>query len=256
MHKKWTSGPEARAVQIDFSAAFDRVNHQGILYNLCSVGTGGSVWSILTKFQSNQPQHVMVDGCRSKLVNVLSLQSCVLGPLLIFLYTSELFSILENKKIGYADDSTSLSVVPSPGVRIAVAESLNRDHGKTSESCDLCGMKLKANKTKTMIVARSRSMHPQSHQLTISGTVLKEKEYDDLDYSKWHLLPRWLLRSIFARFPKQLLKGLVSWGSPDDNYMIDCFLGDALGVLSCQFRSTVLQCGAWLPIHTLNDFIV
>ena len=32
------SGQEARIVQIDFSAAFDRVNHQGILYQLSSVG--------------------------------------------------------------------------------------------------------------------------------------------------------------------------------------------------------------------------
>ena len=32
------SGQEARIVQIDFSAASDRVNHQGILYKLCSVG--------------------------------------------------------------------------------------------------------------------------------------------------------------------------------------------------------------------------
>ena len=31
------SGQEARIVQIDFSAAFDRVNHQGILYRLSSV---------------------------------------------------------------------------------------------------------------------------------------------------------------------------------------------------------------------------
>ena len=30
-------GKEARIVQIDFSAAFDRVNHQGILFKLCSV---------------------------------------------------------------------------------------------------------------------------------------------------------------------------------------------------------------------------
>ena len=42
------SGQEARIVQIDFSAAFDRVNHQGILYRLCYVGIGGSVLSILT----------------------------------------------------------------------------------------------------------------------------------------------------------------------------------------------------------------
>ena len=40
------SGQEARIVQIDFSAAFDRVHHRGILYKLCSVGIGSSVLSI------------------------------------------------------------------------------------------------------------------------------------------------------------------------------------------------------------------
>ena len=37
------SGQEARIMLIDFSAAFDRVKHQGILYKLCSVGIGGFV---------------------------------------------------------------------------------------------------------------------------------------------------------------------------------------------------------------------
>ena len=41
-------------MQIDFSAAFDRANHQGILYKLCSVGIGGSLLSILTQFLSNR----------------------------------------------------------------------------------------------------------------------------------------------------------------------------------------------------------
>ena len=48
------SGQEARIMQIDFSAAFDGVNHQGILYRLCSVGIRGSVLSILTQFLSNR----------------------------------------------------------------------------------------------------------------------------------------------------------------------------------------------------------
>ena len=73
-------------------------------------------------------------------VNWLTLyQECrsgVLGPLLFLLYTSELFSILENKLIDYADDSTLMAVVPSPGVRVAVAESLIRDLGRVSEWCD------------------------------------------------------------------------------------------------------------------------
>ena len=44
------SGQNDRILQIDFSAAFYRVNHLGILCKLCSVGIGGSVLSILTQF--------------------------------------------------------------------------------------------------------------------------------------------------------------------------------------------------------------
>ena len=77
----------------------------------------------------------MVDGCWSKLVNVVSgvPQGSVLSLLLFLLYTSELFSIMENNLIGYADDSTLMAVVPFPGVRVTVAESLIRDLGMVSE---------------------------------------------------------------------------------------------------------------------------
>ena len=101
-------------------------------------------------------------------------QGSVLGPLLYLLYTSELFSILDNKLIGYADNSTLKAVVPSPGVRVPVAESLSRDLFKGSEWCYLWGMTL--NATKTMLVSRSRTMHPLSPALSIGRTVLKESD--------------------------------------------------------------------------------
>ena len=135
--------------------------------------------SILTQFLSNRSQYVMVDGCRIKLVNVVLgvPQASVLCPLLLILYTLELFSILENKLVGYADDSTLMAVVPSPGVRVTVPESLIRDFGRVSEWCDLWWMKLNESKTKTMRVSRFRTMHLQSPSLTIGVTALKE--YDD-----------------------------------------------------------------------------
>ena len=85
---------EARIMQIDLSAAFDRINHLFILYKLCFVGIGGSVLSILTQFLSNRSQHVMVHGCRSKLVNVVSgvPQGSVLDPLLFLCTFRSFFS--------------------------------------------------------------------------------------------------------------------------------------------------------------------
>ena len=97
---------------------------------------------------------------------------------MFLLYTFELLSILENKLIGYAGDSTLMAVVPSPGVRATVVESLIRDLGRVIEWCNRLGMKLNVSKTKTMIVSRSRTMHSQSPPLTIGGTVLKKS--DDL----------------------------------------------------------------------------
>ena len=72
----------------------------------------GSVLSVVTQF-------VVVDGCRSKLVNVVSgaPQGSVLGPQFL-LYTAELFSVVENKLYGYADDATLVAVVPSPCQRV------------------------------------------------------------------------------------------------------------------------------------------
>ena len=162
------SGQEARIVEIDFSAAFDRVNHHGILYRLCSLGIRGSVLSIRTQFLSNRSQHIMVDGSQSKLVNVASgvLQGNVLGPLLFLLYTSERFTILEHKQIGYADDSTLMAVVPSSGVRVTVAESLIRDLSRISEWWDLWGMKL--NESKPMLYDSLQVTHDASPVTTIN----------------------------------------------------------------------------------------
>ena len=156
-----------------------------------------------------------------------------MGPLLYLLYTSELFSILENKLIGYADNST-LAVVPSIGVRVAVAESLIRDLGRVSEWCDLWGMKLNATKTKTMIVSRSRTVHPQSPPLTIGGTVLKESDdlvilgvtFDSKMSFEKHL------RSVSRAASQRLCNLRKSWRVFNDRSLLGrCFPGFVLPVL-------------------------
>ena len=100
-----------------------------------------------------------------------------MGPLLFLLYILDFFFILENKLIGYADESILSSFVTSPSVRVAVVKSLNCDLRKVNEWCDPWGMKFNASKTKTMIVSRSCTMHPQSSPLIIGGPVLETDDF-------------------------------------------------------------------------------
>ena len=46
LHKSLHAGMESYIVQLDFSAAVDRVSHRGLLFKLKSIGVGGSVLSI------------------------------------------------------------------------------------------------------------------------------------------------------------------------------------------------------------------
>ena len=102
------------------------------------MGCGDYVFSILTQFLSNGSQHVMVDGCQSELVNVVAevLRQCF-RPVIVPPVHFRAFSILENKPIGYVDDSTMMVVVPSPGIIVTVAMPPICDLGIVSEWCDL-----------------------------------------------------------------------------------------------------------------------
>ena len=143
-----------------------------------------------------------------------------------------------------------MAVVPSQGARVTVAESLNRDLVRVNAWCDLWGMKLYASKAKTMIVSRSRTMHPRSPPLTIDDTVLMES--DDLDIlgvtfdSKLTFEKH--LRSVSRAASQRLGILKKSWRVFHDKLLIGrCFWGFVLPVL--EYCSA---CGVRLPIHTLN----
>ena len=169
------SEQEARIVQVDFSAAFTMGNDKGILYKLWSMDIWGSVLSVFTQFLSNNHSTLwwMVVW-----VNWLTLcQDCRRAVFWArYCFSCTLQSIFPFWKINWSVMlmTTLMTVMPSPGVRVTVSESLINDHGRVSEWCDLWGMRLNASKTKTMVISRSHTMQPQSFPLAIGGTVLKE----------------------------------------------------------------------------------
>ena len=53
-------------VQLDFSAAFDIVSHDGVIFKLRSAGVGGCLLSICREFLTDRRQRVVVDGAYSE----------------------------------------------------------------------------------------------------------------------------------------------------------------------------------------------
>ena len=122
----------------------------------------------------NCADHISMYQPTSQSTLIRGVGTSVLGPLLFLLYTSELFFILENKSICYADDSTLIAVVPCPGLRVAVAGSLSCDLVKVNEWCALWGMKLNASKTKPALTI-GRTVLKESDDLVILGVAFDSK---------------------------------------------------------------------------------
>ena len=131
------SGGELALVQIDFSAAFDRVNHGGLVFKLREAGVGGMILKVFQNFRPVVLRELKVDGVCSSSVDVGSgvPQGSILGPLLFLQYIAALSGLLQNELVGYTDDSSLLCRIPHPRDRSSVAASLNDDLAVINECC-------------------------------------------------------------------------------------------------------------------------
>lgn len=117
----------ADVLYLDFSKAFDKVDHQLLLKKLKMYGFRGKVLDWISNFLCERKQHVVIDGIKSPAIDVISgvPQGTVLGPLLFILYINDIFSVVQHSKVKvFADDSKLHKKISSPSDHLLLQEDL------------------------------------------------------------------------------------------------------------------------------------
>ena len=104
-------GDSVDCIYLDFSKAFDKVDHNKLLSKVRQLGIKGRVYDWIKAFLYNRHQEVVVSGVKSELMQVLSgvPQGSVLGPILFLIYVNDMHKCVSHSTLRSFADDTRLS---------------------------------------------------------------------------------------------------------------------------------------------------
>ena len=166
--RNMTSGKQTDLILLDFSKAFDKVNHLKLLYKLQLHGVQGKTLGWIESFLMGRSQTVVLNGNSSDELQVLSgvPQGSVLGPILFLLYINDLPDSLQSQVRLFADDTAVYLTVKGQD-----------DNQKLQNDLDILQewereWDMEFNPSKCQVVHITRSRKPINTTYSMHGQVL------------------------------------------------------------------------------------
>ncbi len=147
-------------ILLDYSKAFDTVNHQLLLTKLQALGFKTSALNWILSYLSDRYQKVVVDDEESSWQHVSNgvPQGSVLGPLLFSILVSDLRHCIQCSKYHMYADDTQLYTHSSVANLANTIASVNNDLCRIKGYSDHNGIKLNTSKSVYMILGSHRNM--------------------------------------------------------------------------------------------------
>lgn len=161
------------AVFVDFSKAFDCLDHEILLKKLCLYGIRGHALQIFRSYLEHRAQYVCLNGNSSSMKPLLCgvPQCSILGPLLFNLYANDVVNIHPKVKfVNYADDTTLLISAEDRDMLVDIANlTLSRLEIWSREN----GLKININKTKAVIFRTRNKLIGIMRDVTLNTTPIE-----------------------------------------------------------------------------------
>ncbi len=162
---------------VDYTKAFDRVNHEKLVEILNKVGIPKRELRLIVQLCKNQKAHIRDGNIMTDQVTIEKgvRQGCILSPCLFNIYSETVIQEALNHLDGININGERISNIRYADDTALLAESqeqLQKMITKINNSCKKFGMSLNAKKTKVMIVEKKESR--EQLKIHVDGTELEQ----------------------------------------------------------------------------------
>ena len=167
------NGEYVIGIFLDFSKAFDTVNHDILLEKLKHYGIQGCALSWFRSYLSNRPQYVTYNGTTSmsQTIKCGVPQGSILGPLLFLIYINDLGNVCINTMpLLFADDT---NLFASGTNIIQLQDAVTNDLNSIAEWLKVNRLSLNIKKTHFMIFSKWKQPQPDVN-IKIEGRPIEE----------------------------------------------------------------------------------